>query len=782
MAPRFLPSLEGKAGRRSATSTQTSAWAGGQDRGTVYNADWGVGRAVSVGMGMNVWVFRAVDAIASNASGLPFMVRRGDPITGEPFKDHPILPLFNKKPNPFQDAWTFRYALSAQLLLSKMGAFVEVVRSRRGDPIALSLLQPGTVVPIPDAKKYVSGYMVQAGSEQVELPPERVLWIKLPHPVDPYMGMTPLEAAGLSIETDILAKQFNRNFLQNDGRPGGILAIKGGIEEEDAEVLRNRFLGPRGTGVAGAGRLTVLETGEQGVDFVDTATTPRDAQYNELLSSTKQEILIAFGVPEAVIGNASGRTYDNAGVETEVFWRETMLPHLQLLGRSLDELTADPDDFAAFDVSAIYILDRDKREQHKYYLEELKAGAISIDTYLEKTGQKKIGDDHRYILNNLVPYNPDGKPDIQQGVPEGAQPVRDPLAPDSPTDGTTGNPNTDGDPSTGNNAVGSGAADKPPAQPRRLPAGSAKDAHDILVKEAVAISHAAAVPIDRVLGVAAADDRPLLAPAEKTVPWGPFDVRPDSLKVHKRMLRSRIASWERHVKRQMDGYFTRQERVVTEKLTGRKSRERWAETKALDVDDVFDRARWDDQLDADAGDWVQEVMSDFGSEVADALGGEWDPDAALRAAEGQRKRILLVNRTTQEQIGRVLDQATEKRVPLEDVAAAVAAVFAMAREKRAATIATTEVTAAANRGAIVAAKLTGTGRLTKTWTTLGDDRVRDSHDDADGDTVGLDARFTVGGGILAYPGDPAGPPEETVQCRCLLTIGTESGPIGVDGN
>lgn len=60
--------------------------------------------------------------------------------------------------------------------------------------------------------------------------------------------------------------------------------------------------------------------------------------------------------------------------------------------------------------------------------------------------------------------------------------------------------------------------------------------------------------------------------------------------------------------------------------------------------------------------------------------------------------------------------------------------------------------------------------LVKTWRCLRDDRVRPTHFAADGQTVPLGSAFTVGGALLAFPHDPNGPPEEVINCRCLLII------------
>ena len=47
-----------------------------------------------------------------------------------------------------------------------------------------------------------------------------------------------------------------------------------------------------------------------------------------------------------------------------------------------------------------------------------------------------------------------------------------------------------------------------------------------------------------------------------------------------------------------------------------------------------------------------------------------------------------------------------------------------------------------------------------------DDRTRDTHLEADGQVVGIDEPFIIGGYEAMYPGDPSLPPEERINCRC----------------
>ncbi len=94
-------------------------------------------------------------------------------------------------------------------------------------------------------------------------------------------------------------------------------------------------------------------------------------------------------------------------------------------------------------------------------------------------------------------------------------------------------------------------------------------------------------------------------------------------------------------------------------------------------------------------------------------------------------------------------------------------------EVRAKRIATTEVTGAYSAGAIVEAEEGEAAGLTiiKTWANLGDDKVRDTHVEADGQVVvGAAGLFEVGGFKTPRPGWPDLPAEERCGCRCLMPI------------
>jgi hypothetical protein len=283
------------------------------------------------------------------------------------------------------------------------------------------------------------------------------------------LSLTPLESAGVAIEIENLAKLYNRNYLLNDGRPGGLLVLRGEIDDDDKDELKSRFRGNIGR----AGHTTVISA-DDGVDYVDTSASPRDVAYAQMRQITKEEILASFGVPESVIGNAAGRTFSNASEEIRVFWMETMLPHLEPLARSLDEL--DDEYYVDFDTSEVPILQLYKQERERYLMQEFQTGLISNNEYRMGSGRKEVEADlaDSLLMNpNLIPIANTKKkmetaPSVEMGGAPGVPGAPMPGAPmpEAPMPGMEGQPPLD--PNTMQGALAQVQTPAAPAGPDQL--------------------------------------------------------------------------------------------------------------------------------------------------------------------------------------------------------------------------------------------------------------------------------------------------------------------------
>jgi HK97 family phage portal protein len=718
---------EGMSGRKSQFFTASSGGAPGQP----YKDDWDVERAVSHGNDRVTWVYKSVYAISSNAARLRAYVADTD---GAESGNHFLVPVLNRMANPYHDAYNFRFQLSSQILLSKRGAFIEVVRNRLDEITGLHLLPPQHTYPIPDAKTFVSGFKVEMPHPQKDriIPAENVIWVRIPHPIDPYRGQSPLESCGLATEIDYYSRVFNRNFMINDGRPGGILMVKGEMDDDSADELRRRFLGTTGSALGGAGRLTIMEA--EHAAYFDTSVTNRDSQYSEAKQLAKEEILMAFGVPESVVGNAKNSTFANADTELEVFWRETMLPHLMLIERALDRIDGSEDLTVKFDLSDVAILSRDERERASFHLSELTAGGITIDEYRALTGRERVGADHLFIQGNLMAVGQapeDGKPEKVpiQVMPRGqAGPaVTPPTASSSRDAGSpTSPPSTTGNPA--------------PVVPRK-----SEEVEEAKADDAVPLSE---------------------------TKWGfHFGTQwIDSKEADLARLRrdQQLARLEDSIAIQMTAFFQRQRRVVLEKWKSRKMREKINKGHSVSVGEIFDQIKWDKQLTDDARSFLAAALVDGGNDVALMVGKSFDVDDGLVAAAviAGLERVKEINATTRRRLEKSIAKGLASGKSVDDIASDIEDVFGNATKSRARTIGRTEASFAVNEGQLIAASQSGLRY--KIWLSSQDEKVRHTHTNTDGQARLLMDPFVVGGNLMMHPGAPTAPAEETVNCRCTM--------------
>lgn len=135
--------------------------------------------------------------------------------------------------------------------------------------------------------------------------------------------------------------------------------------------------------------------------------------------------------------------------------------------------------------------------------------------------------------------------------------------------------------------------------------------------------------------------------------------------------------------------------------------------------------------------------------------------------EAVRRRIQGVTETTRRQVINAVRGGYNEGSTLREIASSVREIIPAIARFRADAIARTETHGAANFGSNEAARETGLP-LRREWLAAQDERTRPDHAEANGQIVGMDDAFDVGGFPLMYPGDPSGPPDQTINCRCTL--------------
>jgi uncharacterized protein with gpF-like domain len=133
-----------------------------------------------------------------------------------------------------------------------------------------------------------------------------------------------------------------------------------------------------------------------------------------------------------------------------------------------------------------------------------------------------------------------------------------------------------------------------------------------------------------------------------------------------------------------------------------------------------------------------------------------------------RRRITSVAETTRANIVSQVRMGQTEGLGVAQISRRIAKAVPSISTQRGALIARTETHGAANFGANKVAQTVGF-KLQKEWVAAEDHRTRPFHAAANGQKVDMDQPFEVGGEMLMYPGDEAGSPWNTINCRCAVT-------------
>lgn len=748
---------------------------------------WTLERAVKEGYGRVPYVYAAVRIIAISQSRLRFGVKDNDKPVGEGATevDDPLTPTLNVRSNPVEYAYQLRQRVSTQWMLSPRGGFLEAVGPKNAPNskriLEWRLLPAGRTRIKPDGNGNIDHYEVDPvggiGKPRI-IQPDRVRWFREPHPTDQFAGLTPLEAGGLSIEMDYFARLFNRQFMANDGRPGGIVGVTSpdgqkGEPADEAELDRveRKF----GGGPVDAGRLVVLDGT---VTYQDVTKSARDMQWKDAGIAARNEIFGVFLVPVSAI-DASGRTFSNAGQEWINFWTLMGQPH----GDAFAWLFHDDVNGVPFlDYSVVEALNEVKRQNRAEWRDEVDQGLRTRLNYAKLTGQT-IGDQPGdfpdqpgtrtlWIPSGLVPIalNPEDQVASEKLAPVGTGTQAAPMS-EGAADGGDGSGGIDGGAPEGGGGGGGGGFDggdpfggdgtKASRTASGLPRGH--NVAKLASRRAGRRLHAVGQTHDdedkeddRARPVEAALSAALTAMAQRQVGVALARVRGTKARMGTR-------HW------------------------APKPGEPWS-TKQLDPNDVVDPSQWGEQATAIAQQNLAPLaQAQYDETRAQAEGDAADVAAILGPPLAGAAALILAGEVAQLVTWLATSAANHGAELLEAIAEAerrdaarvaaggstqgiqplVDAINAWAQKVPGWIQAVVPTSTAQAIEAGKHAVLTPLGdRVQREWCTKRDDRVRDAHKDAEGQLAKGGEPFLVGGEALRYPRDPLGRPDNVINCRC----------------
>ncbi|WP_284317369.1 phage portal protein, partial [Methylobacterium gnaphalii] len=263
---------------------------------------------------------RCVRLVAEAAATLPLTLDGGSDA-------HPLLALL-ARPNPREGGAGFLEGVYGHLMVSG-NAYLEAV-GLEGVPRELFCLRPDRMRAVPGPDGWIGAYLYSAGGRSIRyeqtgpLPP--ILHLAQFNPLDDHYGLSPMEAAAVSLDIHNAAGAWHKALLDNAARPSGALVFApstgAALSEAQFSRLKNE-LEANYQGAGNAGRPLLLDGG---LDWRPLALSPKEMDFVEAKASAAREIALAFGVPPLLLGLPGDNTHANYAEANRAFYRQTIVP------------------------------------------------------------------------------------------------------------------------------------------------------------------------------------------------------------------------------------------------------------------------------------------------------------------------------------------------------------------------------------------------------------------------------------------------------------------------
>lgn len=278
----------------------------------------------------NITVYRAVKVLAEACAAVDWQVfTKG--AKREEIPDHPIASLLNG-PNTEQSKGMFITELVSYKLIAgtnyMFGSFPNASRV----PLGLYNLRPDLVEP-DDSGGYLQQWKYNNGKTITYYPLWKIKTIKFFHPLDPLHGLSPIQVAASVIERQNSGEEWNFSLMRNMARPSGAFVAATDLSDEARLRLKAEVIKKYGRGYKTAGMPMLLENGLQ---YMQLALSPIDADWFNSDASAGRKIAAAIGVDPLLLNDKEYSTYNNATEAKLALWELSGFPMMDTLRDDLN--------------------------------------------------------------------------------------------------------------------------------------------------------------------------------------------------------------------------------------------------------------------------------------------------------------------------------------------------------------------------------------------------------------------------------------------------------------
>ena len=753
---------------------------------------------------------RCLVLLAESVMLLPIRFYKGAGDDREEILEGPLRDLFDR-PNP-EYGWASLVAMiQMSLNTNRKGAFLILdAFDSRGYPTELWWADPNRITPVKAKKKkgedddgrMVSHYLMRTSMGRPEkFDRERVVWIRSATSKSDFGGNSLLDSA---VGPAILAmKALKSNMLVHENAMTGAGFIHPASEEvtwtddqaDQVADLMNRTV----RGSSSWHRYGIINRKEFGITEVQHLT-PKDVQFHQLMEMTTKQICIATGVPLPLI-QPTDATFSNAGESRGMLWSNTLIPRTVMIAEAIKLQVVDiwfqgEADVVELCTSKIPELQEDQKLRWGMDKEKLdKVLGIALQVRQREIEHSAgiaaacyyTGIPEDKALEIILPAPEEAEANdvkisaalVREYFNAALQAAQGLLPRDTVVNSIAELFGLEKD------VVSAmlGGVGKDVALPAPEDEGEAGEGDE------------RALPRTRSSGAGQRRHRPakkgpLARPARmlvfeagrgyRVVGEGVEAYGSENHRLHLRDVEQSVVDYKGPFQEEVAGLFQRQADEIKEALEGLSEadiddlRSRYADdpeglAEAL-ISRLFNAPAWvDTSIDVLRG-ILDTLSQDVGTALFEEVGAEddFDPESLgiIEELELRSTRFAVTTvDTSRQQAGARLAKGILDDGSIDDLVEGLSSLAGVWTNSRAETVALTEIHSAATKVAELAAKGSGVVE-SRQWVSSLDDRVRESHRDAHGQTIGVTERYSVGSTECDSPGncDDSG---EVFRCRCV---------------
>lgn len=279
------------------------------------------------------WVQAAVAGVARTAATTGFGVYALDGEKTKAIENHEFE-LLLRRPNPLQSRFELLESTISYHALTGNAYWWLNRTSEKTAPEEIWVIPPHRITPIPDGRLYLRGYMYES-DEGVKVPLDsyEIVHFKRFHPLNSFVGLSPIEALATIAQGDLAMQKWNTNYFDKDNaKVPGALAFADPIEN-DAWIKIKDDVNARHGGTKRQ-MMMLRNVGKGGVQWLPMSMSQRDMEFLAGRTFNKEEIfsIYAPGYASMLAVNA---TEANSKAGKATFMEMAVWPQLVALAEKI---------------------------------------------------------------------------------------------------------------------------------------------------------------------------------------------------------------------------------------------------------------------------------------------------------------------------------------------------------------------------------------------------------------------------------------------------------------